>query len=141
MFAGRRKKKDGGAAMVEMAFVLPLLLLIVMGIIEFGFLFGQFNEIRHGAHEGARLAAVNDSSLVNNTCNSMNLGGAVTLDFTDGASGVLGDQASVTVTLDRTSLSGVGLIEIFLPTQLVTTADFRLEQNSTLWDDLTAVCP
>jgi Flp pilus assembly protein TadG len=44
--------------MVEFAVALPLLLILVLGIIEFGFVLAQMNEIRHGAREGARYAAV-----------------------------------------------------------------------------------
>lgn len=45
--------------MVEMAFALPLLILLLFGLIEFGWLFAQNVEIRHTAREGARLLAVN----------------------------------------------------------------------------------
>ncbi len=113
--------------------LLPFLLLLVLGIVEFGFLLGQFNEVRHGAHEGARLAAVDDAALGVNTCNSMNLVGIVEVDFTDSTNGQIGDQASVTVNATISSLSGLGLVEIFLPLNLSTTADFRLEQPSS-WD-------
>ena len=41
-----------------MAFTLPLLLLLLFGIIEASWAFSQQNNIRHGAREGARLAAV-----------------------------------------------------------------------------------
>ena len=52
----RKARREGGAALVEFAMLLPFLLILVLGIVEFGFLLGQFNEVRHGAHEGARLA-------------------------------------------------------------------------------------
>ena len=110
--------------------LLPFLLLLVLGIVEFGFLLGQFNEVRHGAHEGARLAAVDDSALGTNTCNSMNLVGVVNVDFTNDGGGMPGDQASVTVTATLSSLSGLGFIEVFLPLELTTKADFKLEQPS-----------
>jgi hypothetical protein len=129
-----RGASESGAALVEFAMLLPFLLLLVLGIVEFGFLLGQFNEVRHGAHEGARLAAVNDANLGDNTCNSMNLVGIIEVDFTDSANGKLGDQASVTVNATISSLSGLGLVEIFLPLNLSTTADFRLEQPSLFWD-------
>ena len=35
----RKKKRESGQAMVEFALVLPIFLLLVMGILDFGFLF------------------------------------------------------------------------------------------------------
>ena len=133
------RSRDHGASLVEFALLLPLLMLVVLGIAEFGFILGQFNEVRHGAHEGARLAAVDDVTLGSNTCDAMQLSTAVNVDFefdSGGSSGVIGDQASVTVTVPAVgSLSGLSLIEVFLPSTLSTTADFRLEQDSSNWDD------
>jgi len=141
----RRSRKDRGANLVEFAMLAPFLILLLLGIIEFGYFLGEWNSVKHGAHEAARLAAVNDGSLVTNTCNSMVLhSGAtiVTLEFDDG-SGDIGDQGSVTVTASNiSSLSGVGLIEAFLPASIAADADFRLEQPSTSWAGIsTATCP
>ena len=41
-----------------MALVAPFLLLLLFGIIEFAWVFGQNLSVTHGAREGARLAAV-----------------------------------------------------------------------------------
>jgi Flp pilus assembly protein TadG len=53
---GRRSR---GAALVEFALVAPLLFILLFGIIEFGFAFVQWLDVRHGARETARLVAVN----------------------------------------------------------------------------------
>jgi len=45
-------------AMVEMVFVLPVLLLLLFGIVEFGVLFGQWQTLTNAAREGAREAIV-----------------------------------------------------------------------------------
>lgn len=123
-------RHDRGASLVEFALLMPLLLLLVLGVIEFGYVLGQYNEVRHGAHEGSRLAAVNDSDLINRTCNSMGLGSEVTVEFDRSGNGI-GDQASVTVSKPVDSLSGFGLVDALLPTDLSTTAEFRLEQTAT----------
>jgi Flp pilus assembly protein TadG len=47
-------------AAVELAFVLPLLLLVVFGIIDFGITFGNYETVRSGTREAARLGVVND---------------------------------------------------------------------------------
>ena len=128
----RRGRDERGANLVEFALVLPLLLLLILGIIEFGYLFAQYNEVRHGAHEGARLAAVDDSNLVVNTCDSMGLNGPVAVDFT--ALGTdAGDQGTVTVTLTVGTLSGLNFMSVFLPGSLSNTATFKLEQPATNW--------
>ena len=49
---------DRGASLVEFALVMPLLVLLLFGIIEFGYLFAQHLDVRHGAREGARMASV-----------------------------------------------------------------------------------
>ena len=54
----KRKDAERGAAAVEAAFILPVLLLLVMGIMEFGFLFNQQVSATNAAREGARNAAI-----------------------------------------------------------------------------------
>jgi hypothetical protein len=47
---------ESGAELIEFALVLPLLLLVVLGIIDFGFLFQRYEVITNAAREGARVA-------------------------------------------------------------------------------------
>ena len=51
----RRLRSETGAELVETALTLPLLLLVVVGIIEFGFVFQKFEVITNAAREGARV--------------------------------------------------------------------------------------
>lgn len=135
---GSRLKRRGesGASLVEFALIAPFLILLLLGVIEFGYLFGEFNDVRHGAREGARAAAVNagnNAFLHDMTCDAMDLTTNVTVKFTDGSSGGLGDTAAVQVVASPQSLSGLGLIEVFLPNTLESTVEFRLEQDSNDW--------
>jgi Flp pilus assembly protein TadG len=59
------KQKERGAVAVEMAVLLPLLLLILIGTMEFGRIFNVQNSLTQAAREGARHAALNykDSSM------------------------------------------------------------------------------
>jgi len=59
-FRRHRRHVDGerGAALVEMALVLPLLLLIVFGIIEFGTTYSNYIGLRDGVRNAARSGAV-----------------------------------------------------------------------------------
>ena len=47
-----------GNALVEFALVLPLLLLIFAGIVDFGFLFQRYEVITNAAREGARIGVL-----------------------------------------------------------------------------------
>ncbi len=49
---------ERGAELIEMALALPLLLLIVMGIVDFGFLFQRYLVLTNAAMEGARVAVL-----------------------------------------------------------------------------------
>src|ERR1051326_7949194 len=53
-----RFRDDRGAELIELALVLPILLFVSAGILEFGFLFQRFEVITNAAREGARLGAL-----------------------------------------------------------------------------------
>lgn len=54
----RWRRDDRGTALMEMAFTLPLLLLISIGIIEFGRAFQTWQILTNAAREGARVAVL-----------------------------------------------------------------------------------
>lgn len=53
-----RRPEKGGQGLVEFALILPLLLLIFMGIVDFGRAIYAYNSVSNAAREGARLAIV-----------------------------------------------------------------------------------
>jgi hypothetical protein len=53
-----RWSAESGAELIEFALVLPLLLLVVLGIIDFGFLFQRYEVVTNAAREGARVAVL-----------------------------------------------------------------------------------
>lgn len=59
----RFRKTEQGQAMVEMALVLPILILIVFGIIEFGRIFNAKLIVTNASREGARYASVNGNAV------------------------------------------------------------------------------
>jgi Flp pilus assembly protein TadG len=63
----RRRTGSRGASAVEFALILPILILLLFGIIEFGRGYNARNTITHAAREGARAAAVDDGSLATAT--------------------------------------------------------------------------
>jgi Flp pilus assembly protein TadG len=58
MTSGRRWVSQDGAELIEFALVLPLLLLLLLGIIDFGLLFQRYQVVTNAAREGARVAVL-----------------------------------------------------------------------------------
>jgi Flp pilus assembly protein TadG len=54
----RRVRGRKGAELIEFALVLPVLLMVVAGIIDFGFLFQGYEVVTNAAREGARIAVL-----------------------------------------------------------------------------------
>jgi Flp pilus assembly protein TadG len=63
----KRIKREKGQSAVEFALILPILLLIVCGIIDFGWLFYNQLGLNNTCREGARFAVVNASEDNSNT--------------------------------------------------------------------------
>lgn len=55
---------EKGAQLVEFALVLPLLLLVMLGIAEFGFIFHRYEVLTNAAREGARIAILPNYEVV-----------------------------------------------------------------------------
>jgi Flp pilus assembly protein TadG len=53
-----RLRTERGAELVEFALVLPILLLVLAGIIDMGFLFKDYEVLTNAAREGARMASL-----------------------------------------------------------------------------------
>ena len=49
---------ERGAELIEFAIILPLLLLIIFGIVDFGFLFQRYIVLTNASMEGARIASL-----------------------------------------------------------------------------------
>ena len=56
--ARRIARDERGSPAVEFALTAPILMLLVFGIVQFGFAFYTYNEMLNGAREGARRLAV-----------------------------------------------------------------------------------
>ena len=58
----RRVRSHKGAALIEVALTLPLLLLVSVGIFEFGRAYQTWQVLTNAAREGARMAVLPDST-------------------------------------------------------------------------------
>ena len=56
--AFKRLKGERGAELIEFALVFPLLLLVILGIVDFGFLFQRMEVVTNAAREGARVGVL-----------------------------------------------------------------------------------
>ena len=150
----RRRTNDRGANLVEFAILAPFLIMLLFGIIEFAWVFAQNLDIRHGAREGARLAAVNfpigvtngsvtrnttdRDALVDEICTRMDIASGVTVDLQ--SPGTVGSEAQATASAPRSTLTG--LLDWAIPPSLVlsSTVEIRLEQPAT-WQNGGKACP
>lgn len=52
-----RRRREEGIALVEMALILPVLVLLTFGVIEYGWMFMRAHQVTSAAREGARAGA------------------------------------------------------------------------------------
>jgi Flp pilus assembly protein TadG len=55
---GRDRLPESGQAIIELAVTLPLLLVVVMGIFDFGLMFQRYEVVTNAAREGARVGVL-----------------------------------------------------------------------------------
>lgn len=154
----RRGAGDEGAALVEFAIIAPLLFLLIFGIMEFGWAFLQNMDVRHGAREGARLAAVNSApanslptqaeNLAREVCLRMdqynndepNISIAVNRDVVAPTTASnIGDEITVTVRKPLSQLTGF-LGFALNGINLSSTVQTRVEQTGTYADISNFAC-
>ena len=133
---GRGQRRERGAALVEFAMLLPLLLLLVLGIIDFGWALAQQLDVRHGARETSRLVAV-DEFVLATACNRMDLNTGVSIELAGSGSGVSG-TAVVGVTAPLATLTG--FFDSWLPATISSEVEVRIEQPPG-WTDGVTPCP
>ena len=86
-------KKENGQSLVEFALVLPILLILVFGLIDFGMLFAAKNQLEITGFAAAR---------------TVSLGNAAPQGVTVTPSGYsVGQQVTVTATADYTALTPI----------------------------------
>ena len=54
----RGRHSERGAELIEFALILPLLIFVILGLVDFGFMFQRFEVVTNAAREGARIAVL-----------------------------------------------------------------------------------
>ena len=142
-----RGRDESGVALVEFALVLPLLLVLILGIFDFGRAFNYWNDSQQMANEGARWAVVDrrpgggsslqsdiqqqaSSAELRNGSSSVSSKAKVCVSFPNGAPTV-GDpvKVSVTATYNWLPFLGIGATS----STITSTATMRLERLPTVY--------
>jgi Flp pilus assembly protein TadG len=127
-------KSEKGQAIVEMALTISLLLILLLGIIDFGRIFHIFLTLEHASREGVRLASVGGSDTeitdrVHHTTTGLD-NGQLTITITPSeADRTRGEHAAVALTYPIDFLTP--LIQPLVPDPFILDSDavMRVEKN------------
>jgi hypothetical protein len=122
--------------LVEFALLAPLLIILV----------SQQQDVRHGAREAARLAAVDTDTgpnMATLTCSSMNVstGAVITFGRTGANPGDTGNVSVVSPVGSLTGFSSLPFVGAIYPTTFTESISFRLEQPATWANPSGGTCP
>jgi Flp pilus assembly protein TadG len=143
-------RREDGQALVEFALVLPVLVLILFGMIQFGKAFNYWNDATHLTAEAARFAAVNrkpdpssaaslqaqiraqidTNELKNGGTDSVSSPATVCVEFPNGTSNV-GDPVRVKMTFSYTWMPLLNLVPG--TKDITSTTVMRLEARPTTY--------
>ncbi|HZZ83152.1 MAG TPA: TadE family protein [Anaeromyxobacteraceae bacterium] len=126
----RERRRERGAAAVEFAILLPVLLLLVLGAMDWGYYFFVEQVIVNAAREGARagslqLWATNASGAQSDavaTCRNFITQASLSLAATAAPCTATVTAGNVTVQASYSSGSLTGFAKTFVPTQATATA-------------------
>ena len=119
--AGRRRTGRSGVVAVEMALVVPILLMLTFGLIEYGWMFLKSQELTNTVRRGARVAIRADSTTSDvetaiadlmTTAGLSGSGYSVTITPSDVSGAAAGDVIKVEISLpyDNVSLAGTSIV-------------------------------
>lgn len=133
MISLKRRLRERGIALAEMALILPVLVLLTFGVIEYGWMFMKAHQITSAAREGARAGARALSSnaevtaAVTKVLSDAGIAGYTTT-ISPAADGVLtGERFTVTVTVPYSSVHLLGFSFIPVPTNLTSATTMAKE--------------
>jgi Flp pilus assembly protein TadG len=118
--------REDGAAALEFAIILPIFMLIIFGIVEFGFLLNRYISVAQAAREGARVASLGyttDESEARAVATTPDLAGDIFCSGSEGA-GVSGETE---VVMHCESTYDLTLLAISGPVKVESTTRMRKE--------------
>ena len=130
------KRSKRGTATLEMAIALPLLLLLSLGVIEYGWMFLKNQGVTNTARQTARVAArynVTDAEIQDALTSAIDAGGldgsghSMTMNPADVTTLEPGDLVSVTVTVPYANIQLLGVPFLPVPTSLSATVTMAKE--------------
>jgi len=128
-----RNRKNKGQSLVETALMLPVILLLLTGIIDFGLLFNNYLIVSNASREGARAAVTGSTdaqidTVVDNAAVSLdpaNLTVTITPNETEGRN--TGDAVTVTVQYKYSMITPIIAAIVPGPINLNTSTTMRCE--------------
>lgn len=114
-----RLREDAGAALVEYALVLPLLLLLVMGMLDFGRAINYWLDTTHLANEAARYAAVDRDPSGSGDFHDWIRDQGNTTELRAGGSGSIADPLQICITYPN------GTAEVGDPVKVVVKTEYQ----------------
>lgn len=128
--------------------VMPFLLLLLLGIVEFSWTFATNLDVKQGAREGARITAVNEpaggnANLAAEICQRMDLVGddtATEIAWVSDGTPEVGEGVTLTVTTPHETLTGFLDWAFAGISTLESTVEIRIEQDPD-WADGLWNCP
>lgn len=132
-------RSASGAVAVEFALVLPIFLLLLLGMFDFGKVFNYWIDGTHLSHEGARYAAVGKNPGPGGTlaesikarADTGELEDAMTVcvSYPDGSPPEVGDPVQVSVTFDYVFLDYITSMTDLTNVNVTNTSTMRLERT------------
>jgi len=116
----KRAFRERGQSLVEAAIALPLLLLLLMGIMEYGWYFYNQLNVENGSREGARYGIVHTDSVT------------FTADVTEVVNEMLTGPGTVSVTVTKTTTYVTVKVVKAIPTLTPLAAPFAENGTFTL---------
>lgn len=128
-------RAERGANLIEFALVAPLLVVLLFGLIEFGWGMAQQVDVRHKAREALRIAIVDgtESQVLSRVCGDDVVAASDITSILREGGGDVGDDATVTIEADFAQITGF-FGWAFGPDPTISSSVVgRVEQEATDW--------
>ncbi len=124
------RRGDRGQSTVEFALVLPLVVLVVLFIVQAGFVVRDQLLVSHAAREAARAAAVSEADRSGAALTAARQAGELAADRLSAVASMVDGDASVRVVISYRSTTDIAIIGALVPDiDLESTVQMRVESD------------